>query len=128
MLRHKDREFVATQTKKPIGFPRSETKPRGDDFQQFVAHRVTMSIIDALEAVEVDTDHHQRSFFGRVFEFRFQKRAVGEACQKIMRGRVPHLSLAADQHPRSRLGNTDHEEAAGQENEADRQDQWQRAW
>ncbi|MNT12640.1 hypothetical protein D3C72_1475740 [compost metagenome] len=47
-------ELIAADACHGVGFPHTALEPVGHRLQQHVADRVTMSVIDVLEAVEVD--------------------------------------------------------------------------
>src|SRR5437870_3304130 len=52
-------ELVAAQTRNHIKLSNTAAQPAGNEFQQLVPDRMSKSIVDALEMIEVQAQHGQ---------------------------------------------------------------------
>ena len=58
-LRHDDGELVATHAGNDVELARASSQAFADQLQQFVADVMAERIVDALELVEIETQHRQ---------------------------------------------------------------------
>ena len=57
---HDDGELVTAEPGNRIGLPDAAAQSLGDNFEELVADRVAERVVDALEMIEVETEHCQR--------------------------------------------------------------------
>ena len=109
---HHDQELVATETGHEVAGTHPPSDPIGDLAQHEVAGRVTVRVVDALEAVDVD-EHHRAlvvAVHQHALEVLEHGEPVGEAGQRIVAGLVSELLLellalrdVAGEHRQQRL-------------------------
>ena len=87
-LGHDDGELVAAQTGNRVGLSGAAAQAVGDQFQQFVADRMSERIVDALELIEIEAQDRQALAAFDAFEFVFQpfaqQDAVGQVGQRVV--------------------------------------------
>ena len=109
---HHDQELVATETGHEVARSHAPSDPIGDLAQHEVAGRVTVRVVDALEAVDVD--EHHGALVGTVHQHALEvlehREPVGEAGERIMTSLVSELFLellalrdVAGEHGQQRL-------------------------
>ncbi len=54
---HHDREFIAADSRHSIAWPQPRLHPPGNLAEQQIANPVTESVVDLLEAVQIDKQH-----------------------------------------------------------------------
>ena len=125
-----DREFVAPESHGEVLRGAGRCQTLCENAQRLVADRVSVAVIDVLEAVEIDQqDCEGRSgilIFGKVaVHFLQKRRAIAEACQPIVTGNVgkPHLAVAQQAIRTDRLPELQHELFDEQRHDGKRNDQ-----
>ena len=88
-LRHDDRELVAAQPRHRVRLARATAQPIGDQPQQLVADGVAERVVDALELVEIETEHGQALAAFDALELVLQHVAQQHAVRKIGQRIVP---------------------------------------
>jgi hypothetical protein len=62
------REFLAAQAADEIGGTNDRVDGRGEDLEHLIARRMTVTVVDGLEIVEIDEEHRSVvAFFPRRF-------------------------------------------------------------
>ena len=54
-----DRELVAAESRRHVGFSEAIAQTLGDDPEQLIADRMAERVVDALELVDIDIEHRQ---------------------------------------------------------------------
>ena len=120
---HHDQELVATETGHEVARAHAPSDPIGDLAQHEVAGRVTVRVVDALEAVDVD--EHHGALVGTVHQHALEvlehREPVGEAGQCVVAGLMGELLLellalrdVAGEHGQQRLRLRRHRHRLGQ--------------
>ena len=94
-----DGELVAAEPRHEVAVPHESRQPMAELADQVVACRVAERVVDVLEAVEVEVEERHAGVRAARFdqgpvEAIVEERAVGEARQRIVEGKVLGLRLA----------------------------------
>ena len=98
-LRHDDGELVAAHARDHVELARAAAQTLADQLEQLVADMVAERIVDALEVVEVETEHREAlaalDALDLVIELFEQQRAVGQVGQRVVARHVRDTFLGA---------------------------------
>ena len=102
-----DGEFVTSEAGDEVAAAHAQTQPRGHQPQQFVSRGMSQSVVDLLEAIEIETKQGEPGTYAGLVNRRrqmfLQHHAIGQAGQEG-RGapgkRSPGLSGAVPSRPR----------------------------
>ncbi|MNQ87027.1 hypothetical protein D3C85_1022370 [compost metagenome] len=88
-----DHEFVAADPGDGVGAVQNALEPRGGRDQHAVAGRMTIAVVDGLEAIEIDKhQRHPRGAGARLLQrfgqALFEHQAIGQAGQRVVMGQV----------------------------------------
>ena len=87
-LRHDDGEFVAAHAGDDVEFARAAAQALADELEQLVADVMAERVVDALELIEVETEHGQAfaalDALDLVIELLEQQHAIGQIGQCVV--------------------------------------------